>query len=262
MRTEAPGGGPRAAPPATPPLPSGRCRAVRPSARLPPPNLQTRDRREGAARLRAAPAHSAAPAQPRPRRPGRAVIGARAGATGAATSEAPPAGRGLGPPTRGRGRAGRPPHGDVRPVSRRVAVETAIPFLRVSGGHPLPFSFFLNGRRGRRRADTAPCDLRSLCPRRASVYLYFSWPGLRALLAAARSGRAPCPGYVCALHTLRGGGGRGPQPPAGVVPSWDPRAGPRPLDSGPGARQRPEGGFPAAGHLPPALQRAQPRLSL
>lgn len=46
--------GPRAAPSATPPLPSGRCRAVsRPSARLPPPSLQTRDHREGVARLRA-----------------------------------------------------------------------------------------------------------------------------------------------------------------------------------------------------------------
>lgn len=54
-------GGPRAAPPATPPLPSGRCRAVRPSARLPPPSLQTRDHGEGAARLRAALAHSAGP---------------------------------------------------------------------------------------------------------------------------------------------------------------------------------------------------------
>lgn len=93
----------------------------------------------------------------------------------------PPRWAGPAPPDAGWGRAGRPPPGDVRPVSRRVAVETAIPFLRVSGGHPLPFSFFLNGRRGRRRADSAPCGLRRPCPRRASVYLCFTWPGRQPL---------------------------------------------------------------------------------
>lgn len=56
-----------------------------------------------------------------------------------------PGGRGLGLLTRGRGRSGSPPRGDVRPVSRHVALETAFPSLWVSGGRLLPFSFFLFG---------------------------------------------------------------------------------------------------------------------
>lgn len=59
--------------------------------------------------------------------------------------------RGLSLSTLGRGRAGRaghPPHSDVRPGSRRVAMEAAFPALRASGGRPLPFNFFLLGRRG------------------------------------------------------------------------------------------------------------------
>lgn len=44
-----------------------------------------------------------------------------------------------------RGRLGRPSCGDVRLLSRWVALETAFPSLRVSGDRPLPFSLFLNG---------------------------------------------------------------------------------------------------------------------
>lgn len=56
--------------------------------------------------------------------------------------------RGLSLSTLGRGRAGHPPPSDVRPGSRRVAMEAAFPSLRASGGRPLPFNFFLPGRRG------------------------------------------------------------------------------------------------------------------
>ena len=50
--------------------------------------------------------------------------------------------RGLSLSALGRGRAGHPPHSDVRPGSRRVAMEAAFPSLRASGGRPPPIQLF------------------------------------------------------------------------------------------------------------------------
>lgn len=76
----------------------------------------------------------------------------------------PPRGRAEPGPRRRRGRTGSPPRGDVGSLSRRAALATAFPSRRVSGGRPLPFSFFLNGVLGgggrKRRADPAPVRFR------------------------------------------------------------------------------------------------------
>lgn len=114
-----------------------------------PQSWRTCGQKEGAARPRAALAHCAEPPPP-PRGPPpagqlRAAIGARPRVTLPTANEVSPRWAGPGPETRGRGRAGRPPRGDVRPELRRVALETAFPSLRVSGGRPLPFNFFSMG---------------------------------------------------------------------------------------------------------------------
>lgn len=62
-----------------------------------------------------------------------------------ATNEASLSGRGL---DRRTGAIRGPSPRDVSLASRRVAMETAFPSLRASGGRPLPFNFFLNGGRG------------------------------------------------------------------------------------------------------------------
>lgn len=79
----------------------------------------------------------------------------------------PPRGRAEPGPRCRRGRTGSPPRGDVGSLSRRAALATAFPSRRVSGGRPLPFSFFLNGVLGGAEVSEGPtpplCDFGSLC---------------------------------------------------------------------------------------------------
>ncbi|XP_060002756.1 uncharacterized protein LOC132518764 isoform X1 [Lagenorhynchus albirostris] len=133
----------------------GAAAGVRPLGAHPASKLRTAARLRAAPRLRTQTGHAAVP--PPGGNPAQLLVRAEERTTWPPMRR-PRSGRGLGRPTRGRGRAGRPPHGDVRPGSRRVAMEAAFPSLRASGGRPLPFNFFLNGGRGRCRAVPAPCD--------------------------------------------------------------------------------------------------------
>lgn len=164
-------------------------------------------------------------------------------------------GRGPHLPTRGRGRAERPPRGDVRLSSPRVTLETAFPSLRVSGGCPLPFIVFFNGGRGRCRADPAPSDPGSPCPLCVSVYLFVTPRRLQlpGSLGCHPSGRyspreAPRLGVRCVPAQGERASGRQP------LPGWCPRT------PGLDARQRPEGWAPwRQGKCPrPALCRRRP----
>lgn len=135
----------------------GPASAVKPRLRLPPPSLQTRGQRGGAA----APLSSRTREVPPPQG-NLEFIGASGRAKGGSTNEASPRREEPGPRRR-RGRTGSPPRCDVRSLSRRAALATAFPSRRVSGGRPLPFSFFLNGVLGggrKRRADPAPLRFR------------------------------------------------------------------------------------------------------
>lgn len=227
----------------TPPLPSRSCRRRQTPWRA--SRLQTEDGRTPP--RRAAPAHSAGPRRsPTSGRQPRAAIGACGRANDVATNEAPRSGRGLGRPTRGRGRAGRPPHGDVRPGSRRVAMEAAFPSLRASGGRPLPFNFFLNGGRGRCRAVPAPVIPRPLptlglgLPFRAA-HAYVAWRAAFPVAAPPWLGTSPLsPRLRCVRFRLaqwEGANGRSTQP--GWGSSRTPGQGCDPRTPGLGARQRP-----------------------
>lgn len=128
-------------------------RSSDPWARLSPPNCGRAARGKRGwgrgARPRAAPAHSAWPRRsPASGEQSRAAIGASRPAMRWPPMRRPKSRRGLSLSMLGRGRAGHQPHSDVRPGSRRVAMEAAFPSLRASGGRPLPFNFFLPGRRG------------------------------------------------------------------------------------------------------------------
>lgn len=143
--------------------------------------------------------------------------------------------------TRGRGRAGSPPRGDVRPVSRHVALETAFPSLWVSGGRLLPFSFFLLGGGG--GAGPAPPLAVPATPLSLGLSLAFRASHSCVVWAAAPPSAAPCLRHASLPSS----------PPAGVCAapyaglcSRIPRQGRDPPNPGLYARQRPEGWIPGS----------------
>lgn len=115
---------------------------------------------------------------------------------------------GPGPPTRGRGRAGRPLYGDVRAVPRRVALETTFPSLWFPGP-PLPIHLFRQWGRRRFRANPNTCGPSSPCPPWASVYLSLpptpAWSDLPPFRPLQHRGWAPRPalpvGVCTAAHS-------------------------------------------------------------
>lgn len=135
-------GGPRATPPGTPPLPSRPSSSRQACVANPAPKFAY-TQAAGRGRCASALAHTASPVEsPPPERRPRA-IGTLGRWKRGFTNETFPGG-GVWAEAQA-GADGRPPSDDVGSLSRCVALTTAFPSHRVSGGRPLPFSLFLNG---------------------------------------------------------------------------------------------------------------------